>query len=79
MPVAGVPDSTPALVSVTPSGKAPLVLKVGAGNPVAVKLNGVAATPNRNATDALLVILGARFTSWVSAALVVVLLTLSPE
>ncbi len=35
----GVPLSNPAELSVTPPGKAPVSLKVGAGKPVAVTLN----------------------------------------
>ena len=39
VPVAlGVPESTPAGLRVNPVGKGSLVLKVGAGDPVAVKL-----------------------------------------
>jgi hypothetical protein len=35
-PAAGVPESTPAVLSVTPAGRAPVAEKVGAGKPVAV-------------------------------------------
>ena len=39
-PVAvGVPLNRPAEVKVTPAGSAPVSLKVGAGNPVAVTVN----------------------------------------
>ena len=37
-PEAGVPESRPAVVRVTPPGKAPLAVIAGAGRPVAVTL-----------------------------------------
>ncbi len=46
VPVAGVPESTPVVeLRVTPVGRAPVSLKVGAGEPVAVTVN-VPAEPS---------------------------------
>ena len=39
MPAAGVPDRTPEELNVTPEGRDPASENVGAGNPVAVKVN----------------------------------------
>ena len=45
MPAAGVPDSTPAVaLRVTPLGRVPVSVKVGAGKPVAVTVK-VPAVP----------------------------------
>jgi hypothetical protein len=57
-----VPDSSPADVNVTPAGSAPEVIaKVGAGHPVAVKLN-VPGAPTAKLVEAALVMVGTWFT-----------------
>ena len=58
VPTAGVPLSNPAVVNVTPVGNAPVSLKAGAGNPVAVTVN-VPALPTVKVVFAALVIAGA--------------------
>jgi len=55
---AGVPLSTPPVVSVTPLGRVLVVLKVGAGVPVAVTLN-VPAVPTVKVVAAALLMAGA--------------------
>jgi hypothetical protein len=55
---AGVPLSRPPEVSVTPEGKVPVSLKVGAGEPVAVIVK-LPATPTVNVVAFALVIAGA--------------------
>ena len=71
VPDAGVPESTPLLDKVKPLGRVPTVTeKVGAGKPLAVKLNVVPPVPTWNAALLVLVMLGARFTSCVSTELV---------
>ena len=71
VPDAGVPESTPLLDKVIPLGRLPAgTEKVGAGKPLAVKLNGVPEMPTWKVALLVLVMLGARFTSCVSAALV---------
>lgn len=71
VPDAGVPESTPLLDKVIPFGRVPEVTeKVGAGKPLAVKLNGVPKMPTWKVALFVLVIVGARFTNCVSAALV---------
>ena len=72
VPDAGVPESTPLLDKVIPLGRLPAGKKVGAGKPLAVKLNGVPKVPTWKVALLVLVLvmLGARFTSCVSAALV---------
>ncbi len=58
VPDAGVPLSTPAELKVTPLGRAPVSLKVGAGKPVAATVN-VPAAPTVKAVLLALVIAGA--------------------
>ena len=58
---AGVPLRTPAALKVTPFGRLPVSLSVGAGKPVAVTVN-VPAVPTWNAVLFALVIVGAWFT-----------------
>ena len=58
VPAAGVPLRTPPALKVTPDGKAPVSLKVGAGKPVAVTLNDP-AVPTVNVMLFPLVIAGA--------------------
>ena len=58
MPAAGVPDRTPVVASVTPEGRAPVSVNVGAGVPVAVIAN-VPAAPTVNVVLFALVIAGA--------------------
>ena len=67
---AGVPLSTPAEVSVTPLGSAPVSLKVGAGTPVAVTANDP-AVPTLNVVLLALVIVGAWFKLKVATTVVV--------
>ena len=69
---AGVPLSTPAEVKVTPAGSVPVLLKVGAGIPVAVAVNDPAAL-TVNVVAAALVMAGA----WVSWTIVSVKLWLA--
>ena len=57
VPGAGVPLSKPAEVKVTPPGRAPTSLNVGAGEPVAVTVK-VPATPIANVVWFALVITG---------------------
>jgi len=57
VPAAGVPLRTPAAVKVTPAGSAPVSVKAGAGEPVAVTLNDPAA-PTVNVVWSALVIAG---------------------
>ena len=57
-----MPASSPVELSVTPVGKVPLVLKLGAGKPVALNWNGVAAVPAWKPTALALVMFGASFT-----------------
>ena len=56
-----VPLSTPAEVKVTPVGRAPVSVKVGAGNPVAVTVNEL-AVPAVKILLAALVMAGAWLT-----------------
>jgi len=59
VPVVGVPESTPvARLKVTPKGKAPDSLKVGAGAPVVVTVNEP-LVPTENEVLFALVITGA--------------------
>jgi hypothetical protein len=58
VPAAGVPDSTPAVVSVTPLGREPVSLKVDAGYPVAVTLK-LFALPRAKEVLVALVMAGA--------------------
>jgi hypothetical protein len=58
---AGMPLSTPAEVKVTPAGRVPVALKVGAGNPLAVAVNDPAA-PTVKVVLAPLVMAGAWLT-----------------
>jgi hypothetical protein len=64
---AGVPLSTPAELSVTPLGNAPVSVKVGAGNPVAVTVNEP-AVPTVKVVFAALVMAGAELTVCVRVA-----------
>ena len=57
VPAAGVPLSNPVAVNVTPDGNVPVLLKVGAGNPVAVTVN-VPAPPTVKVVRLALVIAG---------------------
>ena len=62
VPAAGVPLSTPVeVLNVTPLGKAPASLSVGAGKPVAVTVN-VPAVPTVKLAVLALVIAGACWT-----------------
>jgi hypothetical protein len=70
-PAAGVPLSTPAELSVTPPGSAPVLLKVGAGKPVAVTLNDP-GVPTWKVALLPLVMAGAWFTVWATPADVLV-------
>lgn len=62
----------PLFTKVTPLGRAPVILKLGAGNPLAVTIK-VPAVPTTNVVDAALVIAGASFTVrmnvWVAGGL----------
>ena len=58
VPVAGVPESNPPVVSESPDGNVPVV-KVGAGEPVPVTLNVVPAVATVKVVVAALVIVGA--------------------
>ena len=58
VPAAGVPERTPALLSVTPLGSVPVSVNVGAGVPVAVTVN-IPALPTTNVALFPLVITGA--------------------
>ena len=61
MPAAGVPLNTPvAAVNVTPLGKVPVSLRVGAGEPVAVTVN-VPIVPTVNVVLLALVMAGGAF------------------
>jgi hypothetical protein len=74
----GIPLSTPVVVlNVTPLGKAPVALNVGAGNPVAVTVNEPEA-PTMNVVLFALVIDGAWFTVCDNAEDVLVVKLLSP-
>jgi len=61
LPAAGVPESTPAVVKVTPEGRAPVSVKVGAGEPVAVTVK-VPAEPAVKVVLLALVMAGAWLT-----------------
>lgn len=58
VPLAGVPESNPPVVSESPVGNVPVV-KVGAGEPVPVTLNVVPAVATVKVVAAALVIVGA--------------------
>src|SRR5437016_4941860 len=63
VPTAGVPLRTPVpALNVSPVGSAPVSLRVGAGNPVAVTVNVIVPMPSANVVLLALVIAGAWFT-----------------
>lgn len=71
VPAAGVPESRPLLDKVKPLGRLPAgTEKVGAGKPLAVKLNVVPKVPTWKVVLVALVNDGARFTNWVRTVLV---------